>query len=537
MAVDSYLELFTTLYAWLFYNIIWDVMVSSGIALIPFIGIVLDNVLSAYAKNDIEDAGSSALKAIEMEVILAFVVITFAANPFFQFQANAITYTPPGILTAPPAPQVSAADNTQSTFATVSFVGHPNVIDVPVWWWAAHAMSAGINRAIMTAVPGVLDYRNYMNEINDMRIDDPFVKQNVNDFFRDCFIPARSKYNLEKPSTPAIDALLTTYGSDDPDWVGSRVYLNTAGYYNELRAAELVIGFPFDPLRDKEWDPAIDPLPTWGRPTCAQWWNGQMGGCGGACEGLKSDLLDPVTGLGDWDTLVDTYEPPFAAIDIRQDAVIRMALILENGANKYQARGYDYAYSNRVSDNDYMLLAEKIGKAGATTYTAIGMNAKFAVFLDMFLKAAPMAQALLLMGIVTLLPFLLIISRYRLPILMSGALLIFSVKFWTVLWYLAYWVDQNLILALYPQVGAMLMSPLAGADLINNRIILNMMTGLLYLGLPMLFSVIMGVAGFSAGSELTSIGTNAGSRLGGGRNILGRIGSKGADAYKHMKKK
>ena len=43
MTVDSYLELFTTLFGWTFYNILWDVLVGTGIVFLPFLGILIDN--------------------------------------------------------------------------------------------------------------------------------------------------------------------------------------------------------------------------------------------------------------------------------------------------------------------------------------------------------------------------------------------------------------------------------------------------------------------------------------------------------------
>ncbi len=43
MSVDSYLELFTTLFGWSFYNVIWDVLVGTGIVYLPFLGILIDN--------------------------------------------------------------------------------------------------------------------------------------------------------------------------------------------------------------------------------------------------------------------------------------------------------------------------------------------------------------------------------------------------------------------------------------------------------------------------------------------------------------
>lgn len=46
---------------------------------------------------------------------------------------------------------------------------------------------------------------------------------------------ARFKYQAERPATAAVAGILATYGEDDPDWMGSHVYRDTAGYYDILR--------------------------------------------------------------------------------------------------------------------------------------------------------------------------------------------------------------------------------------------------------------------------------------------------------------
>ena len=43
MNVDSYLELFTTLFGWAFYGVLWDVLVGTGIVYLPILGILIDN--------------------------------------------------------------------------------------------------------------------------------------------------------------------------------------------------------------------------------------------------------------------------------------------------------------------------------------------------------------------------------------------------------------------------------------------------------------------------------------------------------------
>ena len=41
--VDSYLEIFTTLFGWMFYSVLWDVLTETGVVYLPFLGILLDN--------------------------------------------------------------------------------------------------------------------------------------------------------------------------------------------------------------------------------------------------------------------------------------------------------------------------------------------------------------------------------------------------------------------------------------------------------------------------------------------------------------
>lgn len=72
---------------------------------------------------------------------------------------------------------------------------------------------------------------------------------------------------------------------------------------------------------------------------------------------------------------------------------------------------------------------------------------------------------------------------------------IFTVKFRTVLWYLALWVDQNLILSMYPDVSIFFQLFANPGEHDAKRMLLNMITMSLYLRLPLLWSGIMAWAG------------------------------------------
>jgi len=93
-----------------------------------------------------------------------------------------------------------------------------------------------------------------------------------------------------------------------------------------------------------------------------------------------------------------------------------------------------------------------------------------------------MAQAVLLLGIYTLLPMVVMMSHYPISMMVVSAMAIFTVKFWSVLWYLALWVDQNLILSMYLDVNIFLQIFANPGEYDIKCLLLNMITTRLYLG-------------------------------------------------------
>ncbi len=95
-----------------------------------------------------------------------------------------------------------------------------------------------------------------------------------------------------------------------------------------------------------------------------------------------------------------------------------------------------------------------------------------------------------------------VLSRYSIAMMVTGAMAIFTIKFWSVLWYLALWVDQNLILSMYPDVNIFLQLFVNPGEHDSKRMLLNMITTSLYLGLPLLWSGMMAWAGVSVGRAI-----------------------------------
>ena len=104
MAVDSTLELFTTLFGWLFYNAIWDVLVATGIVFLPFLGLLIDTIIRSYAGEDAEEAGNTTLRILEVEIFTAFFVVMIAAVTAYPINAVDLSFTPRAVIGTPAQP-------------------------------------------------------------------------------------------------------------------------------------------------------------------------------------------------------------------------------------------------------------------------------------------------------------------------------------------------------------------------------------------------------------------------------------------------
>ncbi len=518
MTLDSYLELFTTLFGWAFYGVLWDVLVGTGIVYLPFLGILIDNWREPAQGGEFGTVTSLSLRRMEIDLFMALLVVVLAGQPaaLTPLNAGTLSYTPPPTLSNP-VPATATVAASQSTYGTTGFNGSPATVNIPVWWYAVLAMTSGFNHATIEGIPTTRDMRTFEQQARLATIADPRLRQKASEFFSQCYIPARSKYQAEQPSAAAVTTLLTTYGSDDPDWMGSHVYRNIAGYYDTLRPTNQIPGWAYNAARDTEYDPATPPV--WGKPTCKQWWED-------GAIGLRKQLIDEAdaTSAG-FSSLVVAVAPALAG-EQQSDAVVRTVL-----TNSPPTWSNNDLVANNTGTTGLLSTAEKIAKGGLASGGVLMASALFSVTMTAVLQALPMVQAVMLLGMYALLPMVVVLSRYSISMMVVGAMAIFTVKFWSVLWYLAMWVDQNLIQSMYPDVNSFLRIFANPGEHDTKRMLLNMITTSLYLGLPLLWSGMMAWAGVNVGrsievatSPLRAPAQDAGSR---GGNLGKMAASKG----------
>ncbi|MGH8644485.1 MAG: conjugal transfer protein TraG N-terminal domain-containing protein [Gammaproteobacteria bacterium] len=502
MTVESYFELFLALFGWQQYNHLWEILTGTGLAYLPFLFILLLNIIGPITSQETRDAATTSVRRMEVDLLIAFSVVVLAAAPAIDLNASVLSYKKPCDTLSGPAGTVTPG-NTGTTFDAVFSEVIATPTQVPVWWWGIMAISSGINREGIAGIGCAADLSGFQLKMASTRITDPALVQELALFIRYCYRPAHSKFLRDKPG---VAALQEEFGANDTEWVGSHILLEIPGYYDNpaFRPREPIRGWPYESARDTEYPqplaPDLDPENI-GRPLCNDWWEHPE-------RGLRQKMLGVI-------------EPEVlgAGLSFSSEFVIFEGTLTQEQVEEALIK--EMVTSTRISVPEGSEIIPSLNQEGSLDLSrpfAFGglqwERLSFAPMLYVVRAALPIFQALILSGLYALLPFALLAARYNLQGLLLLSVAIFTVKFWTYLWHLAKWLETNLIVALYPDglsffeatwewVGTNLLA----TDHAIKRLILNFALGLMYIVLPMIFSFLMGAVGVGAVLGLTAIVT------------------------------
>src|SRR5690606_16411792 len=92
--------------------------------------------------------------------------------------------------------------------------------NVPVWWYLVHTLSKGVTAAGTAAIPCAPDIRQIRMDIDETRIHDQVLLQEVADFTKDCYGRSRARLFSQRP-------VLSKEEDFDTSWIGSQLFLYT----------------------------------------------------------------------------------------------------------------------------------------------------------------------------------------------------------------------------------------------------------------------------------------------------------------------
>ena len=151
MSVSTYLELYLTLFGWHMYSVFWDIILDTGVAYMPFVGMFLRNIVEPIKSQDAKDASITSLKRIELDIFMMFTVIVLAVQPFMTINYGGLNYTKScSKVGAVAAGKTGTTYDTSFTKATLG----GGTVQTPIWWYAVLSITGGFNdAAILGACP------------------------------------------------------------------------------------------------------------------------------------------------------------------------------------------------------------------------------------------------------------------------------------------------------------------------------------------------------------------------------------------------
>jgi len=475
LGVNGYLELYTTLLGWQQYQNLWDIAVKTGIAFIPFIAIIIRNIIEPATSQQPKSASETSLKRMEFGLAGALLVVMFCAQPCIALEPSALSYTPVCQAQAQTATPGSTGTTYDQAFPVATGA------QVPVLWYAVMAIAHAATRAAILGLPcQPYDYRQLHDTLAASKIEDPELRQEATDFYQNCYVQALAKFEREKPDTSFY---AKQNDNADTQWFGSEVFLNMPGYYDTYTAGSAVKGFPYDPQRDFEYGEYHE---QWGKPNCKDWWLGTDGQ-----NGLRTRLLQAVP------------KPVFSFLETKpeeEDSAIKSLI----------SQTYSEGYQSLNDEDSGHFISKWVGAPIGTTMEKMSYYPK----LVLIKSALPIIQAVCLMLIYMFLAFAQPFTQYRLKAISISVFVIFSITFWTFIWYVIDYVDQTLIQSLYPD--------LFGEGSSAQQDLADMVIGMGYTLAPLIWTLFLSWLGVQAGNGITAVissgispGLEAGGKAGG----------------------
>jgi hypothetical protein len=514
MHFGSSIELYLTMLAWHLYDGIWELLSSTGLALIPFIVVIIQVLLkSAEKKNKMQD-GSIILQSLEVPVYVMLFIMLIAFVPTINLHPQNMTETQIECTTDNSSSlynevqelkriktvrNFGKTDTTYDDDATLIVTIENSIPQTPLWWYFFHKISQASTLALINILPCNPDLRALRADVSYLNIDDQLLRSETSQFLRDCWRPAANKFFREQPTTSISNI------NDDIAWAGSRFFMSTAGYYDHFHTEESLGSFPYlyngtkDNSRTEQNTEAF--AENRGTPYCHHWWQHKE-------YGLRARLLDDINiylnGRSSLSGYVDAIKARFNGNKAEmEDALLRTALNAETRLSGQQVAN-SYTRENQGAGLGAHSFTDKIKYLTST----VGMAMKtFGSSTESFIysQAAPIVQSLIIMLFITMLPILMVLSMYSLETLLTLTITLFSLIFWTFLFALAYWLD-NFLLGALDSGGSHANTMLglfdggsAAVSLEGYRghsqalDIINWITRFMYIFLPILFTAFMGL--------------------------------------------
>ncbi|EDT2963638.1 conjugal transfer protein TraG [Salmonella enterica subsp. enterica] len=478
MTTHSYLEYALTLLGWIISNGIWNTITATGLFAFPLLIKLVDIWLRAREQGaDEGNKGALTVAWMENVVYTALVVIMFTCVPLLNIDITTMKY------------DTDRSKQCNYSVAQPENTGYSPVINevsgktaaVPVWWYFVHTVAKGLTNAATASLPCKPDLRQLRFDVQHIRIFDPVLGQELQDFVQQCYSPSLAR--LKQRNTG-----LSQEETDSVGWIGSAYFMTQPGYYDTDHARTPRKAWPYNSDRDAGLTDTGDG----GYPTCAQWW-------GDADVGLKSRTLALVS-----TSIWQQFQKLSYDRSQYEEAVLRSVVSQRNLEVSQNGRVYP-GFGGNVD----LTVINGATRTAATVGHSVAALAAFPAF-DSIRQSLPMVQAILLMALVICIPVVTVFSAYNVKVVLTLTFAQFALTFLTFWWELARWLDGWMLDILYSSDTHSSWN-MVGLQNTQDDIIMMFVMGTMFLVLPAFWMGALSWAGIRLGGAIESA-TRTGTR-------------------------
>ncbi|WKS98641.1 conjugal transfer protein TraG N-terminal domain-containing protein [Gallibacterium salpingitidis] len=497
--VNSYFEYFLTLLGWIINDNIWELLVETGLFALPMLFSILRLWLKVREEGDDEgNKGKLLISRLEHALYMQVVMIAFTCMPLMTASVNNLVYDESRsqqcgytIL----KPQDTNLGAMQSTL-------DGQVAKLPLWWAFTHTLNKAVTQAAITAIPCKPDLRQLRFDVQRTQITSPVLRQEVQEFYEQCYVPARTKIKRQQIEVDEVQAR-------DLDWIGSRLMVETPGLYDRYRSKMPRKQWTYDPQRDQ----ALPNTGKGGFPTCREWWDD-------AGIGLKARLLEQYD-----PSLIQRFKNWVDGNDLRgslseSDILVRTLVRPENIKVSTGAAYSNLSYNLTPDDDLFSSARSAVSRFFSGVGTTLGLTAATPGF-DAMRQALPMIQGFLIMALTISMPIILLMSAYSAKTVMTLTFVQFGLYFLTFWWELARWLDTWLLTALYNSDTHNAWN-IVGVMNLEDDTVVKLVIGTMYLLLPSFFMIAIGWAGITVGNIASSFSRGSQSTQASGSQVAQR---------------
>lgn len=409
--------------SWEFYNRFFIVLVDYGIVYLPLLIFLYQNWLS---ENVLVKDSNKSIVALSVKKMLVS-LITF----FFMYYLAFVPLIPLSAVndqkSANPIPAYDSTFNQNIKKAADKFLAHDIVIKVPILWASMEVFINHINQGFLNSLPKTAgDIRGAMaTVIKNSSIKTPFVRDQYEHFYNQCYLPAAGKFQTMKDRGDITvndwwgnDAKLSDY-----NWVGGKYYLKTEGFYKPCPVGGKC-------QKDPVYPAGITTEFTGIEVSCDWLWNTN----GGLKKNLIKEFKLDSSNSDEWiDNQLRHRLKNKTGIRIQKDQAIKD---IEEGSSWFSF--------NTIATIIKQALAV-IGAWITEFFLEITTTAIIAFL--------PLGQAITLMFFVIILPIIMLVSAIRIDVFIRFLVYYFAISFLTVIWAIIAFIDNNIMNILASNTG------------------------------------------------------------------------------------